>query len=75
MMNAKKTTQQPARYQGRTQHDRQRDGILPTVLQEGKMTMAYADFDVKKVQTDFQLELIEDQDVFAQIQEIDIGSA
>ena len=37
--------------------------------------MAYSDFDVKKVVTDFQLELIEDQDVFAQVPECGVSES
>ena len=37
--------------------------------------MAYSDFDVKKVVMDFQLELIEDQDVFSQLPEYEVSDA
>lgn len=37
--------------------------------------MAYSDFDVKKVVTDFQLELIEDRDVFSQLPERDVSES
>jgi hypothetical protein len=35
--------------------------------------MAYSDFDLKKVVTDFQLELIEEQDMFSQVPERDVS--
>lgn len=37
--------------------------------------MACSDFDVKKAVTDFQLELIEDQDLFSQISEYDLSES
>ena len=37
--------------------------------------MTYSDFDVKKVVTDFQLELIEDRDLFSQLHEFDVSES